>query len=139
VAVGAAALEAPGQSIAYHLTSSPVNTHQGSPTTPVNRKTRKRQLFCAGAIKLLVETGESRTPLSIAETVSSVLASHFLKTSYASTLESDVAKLLTQLLDQLIAIGQTAQQIRHAFDNNAHHPKVADLLKRVGQGDGHDP
>jgi len=88
---------------------------------------------------LLVETGESRTPLSIAETVSSVLASHFLKTSYTSALESDAAKLLTQLLDQLIAIGQTAQQIRRVFDNNSHHPKVADLLKRVGKGDNHDP
>jgi len=87
-----------------------------------------------------VETGESRTPLSIAETVSSVLASHFLKTSYTSALESDAAKLLTQLLDQLIAIGQTAQQIRRVFDNNGHHPdEVADLLKRVGKGDNHDP
>ena len=104
-----------------------------------NPQEKENAPISSGRVLGLVETGESRTPLSIAETVSSVLASHFLKTSYTSALESDVAKLLTQLLDQLIALGQTAQQIRHAFDNNGHHPKVADLLKRVGQGDGHDP
>jgi len=86
-----------------------------------------------------VETGESLTPLSIAETVSSVLASHFLKTSYTSALESDVAKLLTQLLDYMVALGQTAHQLRHVLNNNSHHPKVTDLPKQTGKGDDHAP
>ena len=103
-------------------------------------KLKKRRLVKASAVKLLVETGGSRTPSSIAETISSVLSSHFLKADDASTLESDPLKLLSRLLDQLIALGQTAQQIRRAFDNNGHHPdEVADLLKRVGKGDNHDP
>lgn len=52
--------------------------------------------------------------------------------------ESDPIKILPQLLDQLIALGQTAQQLRQALDNNGHHPdKVADPIRQTLQGGGH--
>jgi hypothetical protein len=35
----------------------------------------------------------------------------------------DLAKLLPELLEQLIAVGEMAKQIRHALDANGHRPK----------------
>jgi len=74
----------------------------------------------------MVETGESRTPQSITKTV--------------SNFESDPTQLLPQLLDQLIALGQTAQQLRHTLGSNGHHQdQVEELIQRISQGGKHAP
>jgi len=98
-----------------------------------------------------VEAGESRTPLSISETISnniphvsslstsSVLETSFRQASYSTNFECNPSKLLPQLLDQLIALGQTAQQLRQALDNGHHPDKVADLVKQSLEGGGHAP
>ena len=39
--------------------------------------------------------------------------------------ESDPATILPELLDRLIALGETARQISHALGNNGHRPEVA--------------
>jgi len=39
--------------------------------------------------------------------------------------ESDPATILPELLDRLIALGETARQISHALGNNSHRPDVA--------------
>jgi hypothetical protein len=36
-------------------------------------------------------------------------------------------------LEQLIASGEMAKQIRHAFDANGHRPKEIQKLKELGQ------
>ncbi len=82
----------------------------------MNPKYKKRQPGKAGASKFLVEAGESRTPLSISETISnsiphvsylstsSVLETSFRQASYSTNFECNPSKLLPQLLDQLIAL-----------------------------------
>ncbi len=50
----------------------------------------------------------------------------------SATLESDPAKLLPHLLDQLIALGQTAHQIRQALGGNGHHPeKISEVMRQL--------
>ena len=39
--------------------------------------------------------------------------------------ESNAATILPELLDRLIALGETARQISHALDNSGHRPEVA--------------
>ena len=86
---------------------------------------------------VLVETGESRTLLSTDQAIfndtpyvpylptSSVLESTFRQVLEPTKLQSDPAKLLPQLLDQLITLGQTAQQLRHALGSNGHRSEVS--------------
>jgi len=83
----------------------------------------------------MVETGESRTLLSTDQAISndtpyvpylstsSVLEPIFRQACYPAQFEADPAKLLPQLLDQLIALGQTAQQLRQALGSNGHWPE----------------
>ena len=60
----------------------------------------------------MVETGESRTPPRII----------------------DLGRLLPDLLDQLISLGETASQIRNALRDNGHRPKeVAKLIQELEQ------
>ncbi len=70
---------------------------------------------------------------------SSVLETSFRQASYSTNFECNPSKLLPQLLDQLIALGQTAQQLRQALDNGHHPDKVADLVKQSLEGGGHAP
>ncbi len=56
----------------------------------------------------------------------------------SATLESDPTKLLPQLLDQLIALGQTAQQLRHALGGNGHRPeKISEVIQQLTEGGDH--
>lgn len=56
----------------------------------------------------------------------------------SATLESDPAKLLPQLLDQLIVLGQTAHQIRHALGGNGHRPeKISEVIQQLTEGGAH--
>ncbi len=56
----------------------------------------------------------------------------------SATLESDPAKLLPQLLDQLIALGQTAHQIRHALGGNGHRPeKISEVIQQLTEEGDH--
>jgi len=60
----------------------------------------------------LVETGESRTPPPVI----------------------DLDRLLPELLDRLIALGEMASQISHALGGNGHRPKeVAKLIQELRQ------
>ena len=83
----------------------------------------------------MVETGEGRTPPSIPETLSnniphvscmstgSVLETSFRQACDSAKFESDPLKLLSQLLDQLVALGQIAQQLRQALGSYDYHPE----------------
>ena len=97
-----------------------------------------------------METGESRTPLSLTKTIpndtshlsrlstSNVREPSFPQTFDTNNFESDPAKLLPQLLDQLIALGQTAQQLRRALSGNGHRPeKLSEVAQQLAQGGEH--
>ncbi len=72
----------------------------------------------------MVETGESRTPRSITKTV--------------SNFESDPINLIPQLLDQIIALGYTAQQLRRALSGNGHRPEtVSEIAQQLVKGSDH--
>ena len=88
------------------------------------------------------EMGGNRTPLSSAETISkdawcvsypstsSVLESNLQQVWDPAKFQSDPTKLLPQLLDQLIALGKTAQQLRHTLGGNGHRPeKISEVIK----------
>ncbi len=42
--------------------------------------------------------------------------------------KSDVATMLSELRDRLIALGERARQISHALNNGGHRPEVAAAL-----------
>ncbi len=99
---------------------------------------------------VLVETGESRTLLSTDQAISndtpyvpylstsSVLESNLQQVWDPAKFQSDPTKLLPQLLDQLIALGQTAQQLRHALGGNGHRPeKISEVIKQLTEGGDH--
>ena len=71
-------------------------THVASKIYIINEPFQDSSVF-------LVETGESRTP----------------------PLVIDLDRLLPELLDRLIALGEMASQISHALGGNGHHPKEA--------------
>lgn len=49
-------------------------------------------------------------------------------------LSDDPAELLPQLLDQLIALGQMAQQLSHALGGNGHRAEVArELIEQLAK------
>ena len=61
---------------------------------------------------------------------SSVLESSFRQVYGISNPEADPSKLLPLLLDQLVVLGQTAQQLKQALGNNGHRQdQVAELLQ----------
>ncbi len=95
-----------------------------------------------------METGESRTLLSIDQAIfkdtphvpylstNSVLESSLQQVWEPTKLQSDPTKLLPQLLDQLIALGQTAQQLRHALGGNGYRPeKISEVIQQLTEGD----
>ena len=99
-----------------------------------------------------METGESRTPLSIAETISkdawyvpypstsSVLESSFWQTYGTTNFETDASKLVPLFLEQLVALGQTAQQLKRALGSNGHRQdQVAGLIQQLAKGGEHAP
>lgn len=50
-------------------------------------------------------------------------------------LESDPLKLIPRLLDQIIALGQTAQQLRPELSDNGHRPeKLSEIAKQLVEG-----
>ena len=81
---------------------------------------------------MLVETGESRTLRSTDKDIfndtthvsylstSSLRESSFRQVYDISNPEADPSKLLPLLLDQLVVLGQTAQQLKQALGNNGH-------------------
>jgi len=70
--------------------------------------------------------------------ISNPLGTSFRQASNSTSFECNPLTLLPQLLDHVIALGQIAQQLRRALDNNGHHPdKVADLVIQTLQGGGH--
>jgi len=100
----------------------------------------------------LVETGESRTPPLITGTISKdtsyisypytsrVLDSDFPEVWDPVKLESDPLNLIPRLLDQIIALGQTAQQLRHALSGNGRQPeKLSEIAKQLVEGGEHAP
>ena len=80
----------------------------------------------------LVEAGESRTPQLFIDTTSNnttnrprpstgnVLAFSLGNPTDTGCLDSDPAKLLPQLLDQLVSLGQVALQLQRALGGNSH-------------------
>ena len=86
------------------------------------------------------ETIPNDTRCASCLSTSSVLETSFRQAWDSTKFESDPLKLMPQLLDQLIALGQTAQQLRQALDSDGHHSdKVADLAKQTLEGGGHAP
>ncbi len=74
----------------------------------------------------LVETDRSYdiwVKPDFAQFTSSVLEASLQQVWGPTKLQSDPTKLLPQLLDQLIALGQTAQQLRHTPGGNDHRPE----------------
>ena len=81
-----------------------------------------------------METGESRTlwpvdqsisngiPRSLYEYISGVLKLNIRQVYGIFDLEADSPTLLLLLLNQLIALGQTAQQFKQDLDNNVYFP-----------------
>ena len=93
---------------------------------------------------------QSRTLLSIDQAISkytphvpylstsSVLESNLQQVWDPARFQSDPTKLLPQLLDQLIALGQTAQQLRHALGGNGHRPeKISEVIQQMTEGGDH--
>jgi len=81
--------------------------------------------------------GSSRKP-DFAELSRGLSECSFPQAWGSATLESDPAKLLPQLLDQLIALGQTAHQIRHALGGNGHRPeKISEVIQQLTEGGDH--
>ena len=73
-----------------------------------------------------------------AQSTSSVLESSLQQVWDPARLQSDPTKLLPQLLDQLIALGQTAQQLRHTLGGNGHQTeKIEELMKQLARGGDH--
>ena len=96
------------------------------------------------------EMGGNRTPLSIAETISkdawyvpylstsSALESGLQQAWDPAKFQSDPAKLLPRFLERLIALGQTAQQLRHALGGNGHRPeKISEVIQQLTEGGDH--
>ena len=71
---------------------------------------------------------------------SSVLESSLRQVYGISNPEADLSKLLPLLLDQLVILGQTAQQLKQALGNNGHHyDQVAVLMQLLTKGREHAP
>ncbi len=88
-----------------------------------------------------MEAGESRTPeLITGSTSHNIQNNPFLSTSNdqepnleqigaTANPESDPALLVPQLLDQLIALGQTAQQIQQVLGSNGYQPEAVEKVR----------
>jgi len=69
----------------------------------------------------------------------SVPENNLSKVRNPSEAEFNPTKLLPQLLDQLVALGQTAQQLRQAFSGNGHRAdKLPELAQQLDQGSEYD-
>ncbi len=99
-----------------------------------------------------METGESRTQDLATGTISKnaphiscpytsrVLGSGFPEVWDPVKLESDPLNLIPRLLDQIIALGQTAQQLRRVLSGNGHRPeKLSEAVQQLAQGGDHAP
>lgn len=87
----------------------------------------------------MVETGESRTLPTRLRTISkdnsysytpytiNHLQNSLGKACDPTVSETDPIKLIPLLLDQLIALGNTAKQLRQAFDRNSHPLEQEDV------------
>ena len=61
----------------------------------------------------------------------------FVDSSNNYHIEADPAKLLPQLLHQLIVIGKAAEQLSHALGRNGHRPElVRELIEQLGSERG---
>ncbi len=70
-----------------------------------------------------METGESRTQQSLANTVfNSALYNSCQSTGNILTPQSNPAQLLQCLLSRLIELGDIARQLSHDIGNNGHSP-----------------
>ncbi len=78
----------------------------------------------------MVETGESRTPLST--TSLNITQAALYHTSPSQILSNDPTKLIHELLYRLIAIGDIARQLNHALGRNGHRPdEIQKLLQEI--------
>ncbi len=83
----------------------------------------------------LVETGESRTLLSTSAAIthhapysSCLSASASGETSSSTNIETVPTELLSQLLDQLVALGETARMLRQSFMGNGQNTEQPTVL-----------
>ena len=85
-----------------------------------------------------MHAGEQGIKPDFAQPSSNLFGFSFQETWDPATFQSDPAKLLPQLLDQLIALGQTAQQLRHALGGNGHRPeKISEVIQQLTEGGHH--
>ncbi|MFC1978322.1 hypothetical protein ACFLWS_08735 [Chloroflexota bacterium] len=95
----------------------------------------------------MVEAGESRTQVSTTEAAfnstspvsyppsGSIPESSFRQVYGRSNPETDPSELLRLLLDQLAELGQTAQLVRQAIDNNSHRQdQITELIQLLSKG-----
>ena len=96
-----------------------------------------RYIFSFSTLVLKRGLGKKK---DFAQLTSSVLESSLQQVWDPARFQSDPTKLLPQLLDQLIALGQTAQQLRHALGGNGYRPeKISEVIKQLTEGGDHAP
>lgn len=79
-----------------------------------------------------MHAGEQGIKPDFAQLISNVLE--------PAKLDSDPAEILSRLLDQLISLGQTAQQLRRVLSGNGHrHKKLSEVVQQLIEGGEHAP
>ena len=101
----------------------------------------------ATKFQILVEIAAAQTniqqkdiarKLNVTPSPSNVLKSSFPEAWNLAKLEPDPSTLLPQLIDQLIALGQTAQQLRCVLNGNGHkHEKLSEITNQLALGGKH--
>jgi len=99
----------------------------------------KKPVLNYGVIIFSLETGESRTPHpeEAAQDILLVCPNPRSTSDSPETqipTETDPAELLSQLLDELIALGDIARRLNHALGGNGHRPGEArELIEKLGK------
>ena len=97
-----------------------------------------------------MEAGESRALLSTDQAISDdgsyvsyQFISNFLESSFRQVYgppnpEVDSSKLLSQLLDQIVVLGQTAQLLKQYLSDNGHRQnQIAELIQLLAGEEKH--
>ena len=96
---------------------------------------RARYIFSFSTLILKRGLGKKK---DFAQLTSSVLESSLQQVWEPARFQADPAELLPQFLDQLIALGQTAQQLCHALGGNGHRPgKISEVIKQLTERGDH--
>ncbi|MFC1990333.1 hypothetical protein ACFLVW_07285 [Chloroflexota bacterium] len=85
---------------------------------------------------LILKRGQGKKKY-FARSTSSVLEIGFGVACDSARLESDPNKPLLQILDQLIALGQTTQQLHHAHGGNHRPEKISEVIQQLTEGGDH--